>query len=653
MNNDEVRFAAALLQARRLSQQPGTSIDSVKAAYLRAFAFAPDNTEAHAALSDYLNKNGRSVDAIFLLRPLFDQDKLGYDAVLSLGNCYSTLRDFPAAKMCYSRAVALRPEVGQARNNLGYVLTELHEFEAALEHLTEAVILQPGMRLAQSNLIELLARQNRWSDALPFCKVFHAAEHSDRSYFLLGRAHQETGQLAEARALWTECLEKFPDYTPASTFLGGMCYRNGDIARATELFRSSAQGNPSNTTAVSNYLLMLNYQAHDPAYIYSEHVAWTRGWHTGTADAVAKPKLALGKRKLRVGYVSPDFYQHPVGQIIAPVLMQHDRKQFDIVLYNAGDKSDGLTEQLKQHFGDRWRELGRSSNKELAAQIVADKVDVLIDLSGHTGDSRLPIFGQRLAPVQMTYLGYPNTTGLSTMDYRISDAIADPPELADAIHSEKLLRMPAPFLCIRKPPELPPCGPTPLLRNGYLTLASFNNLAKLSDETLALWSRIMQEMPETRLIVKAAPLSDAVLKTEQLQRFERMGFDLGRVQMHARMGFAQHLALYQQADIALDPYPYHGTATTIEALWMGIPVITLAGKTHVSRVSLSLLTSLALTELVAHSTDEYVARCKHYASHPQELEALRQGMRQRLEDSPATNPAESARKLEALFRSLA
>lgn len=655
MQNDDVRFVAALLQAKRLAQQREASVDSVQAAFQRAMAFAPEKTEAHAALADFLNLRGKAADAVSLFAPLFEQDKLDYDGVLALGNCYSTLRNFPKARACYGRAVALRPDNALANNNLGYVLTELGEHDQALVHLSEAVILQPSMMLAQANLIELLAKQNRWSDALVFCKTYHNAQQSDRSHFLLGRAYMETGQLAEARALWTACVAKFPRYALASTYLGGLHYRNGEIAEATALFRASAQSNVANTTAASNYLLTLNYLPHDPAYIYREHVEWVRQWPGAAEPAPAsRPRLGADTRgrRLRIGYVSPDFYQHPVGQIIAPVLMEHDATQFEVFLYHASDKTDDLTERLQQHFGDHWRHLPHSSNEALVAAIRADAVDILVDLSGHTGDSRVSIFAQRIAPVQMTYLGYPNTTGLAQMDYRISDPIADPPGLADTIHSEQLLRMPAPFLCLRKPPELPPAGPTPLLRNGYLTLASFNNLAKLSDDTLRLWARILTALPTARLIVKAAPLSDAVLKEEQAQRFARAGIDMSRVQMHARMGFRQHLALYQQADLALDPFPYHGTATTIEALWMGIPVVALAGPTHVSRVSVSLLTSLGLDNLVADSAEAYVQRCQYFASHPEELEALRQGMRQRMENSPATQPAASARKLEALYLSL-
>lgn len=654
-NANQVRFLAAILQARSVLARPDATVAEVRAAFERAIAYSQNDYGAHAVLGDYLNQRGQPQEGVALLRPLFDAEKLAHEGSMALGNCYSTLRQFPEARLAYTRAVGQRPASPVARNNLGFVLTQLGVLDEALIHLSEAVIQKSDFMLAQSNLIDLLVMQKRWPEALLFCRTYHKAEQSERSFFLLGRALQETGDQARARDVWAEGLAKFPTHAPTIAYLGGINYRNGDIARATQLFRAGADADPNNVVATSNYLLTLNYLPHDPRWIAAEHAERVRGWPGGEQPAPSpKPRLAAAtrQRRLRVGYVSPDFYEHPVGQIIAPVLTAHDSTRFDVYAYHVSDRSDGLTDGLRAHFGDRWRDLAHQSNAAVGERVRADGIDILVDLSGHTGDSRLPMFAQRAAPVQVTYLGYPNTTGLSQMDYRISDTIADPPGLAEEIHTEQLLRMPAPFLCLRRPSELPPTGPAPILQNGHLTLASFNNLAKLSDQTLALWGRVMQAVPDARLIVKAAPLADAVLKAEQLARFAAAGVDTTRVEMFARMGFHQHLALYHRVDLALDPFPYHGTATTIEALWMGIPVLALAGETHVSRVSVSILTALGLPELVADSADAYVDRCRHFAAHPEALQALRDGMRPRLEASPATDPADSARKLEALYSSL-
>ena len=654
-NPNQLQFIAAILQARTLLTRPQATVAEVRAAFERAIAFSHNDYGAHAVLGDYLNQRGLPQDGIALLRPLFDAGKLAFEGSMALGNCCATLQDYAGARLAYTQAVGQKPGDPMARNNLGFVLTQLGVNDEALVHLSEAVIQKPDLMLAQSNLIDLLVRLDRWSDALLFCRTYDKLEKSDRSQFLLGRAYQETGDLAKARDVWTDGIRRFPQHASTATYLGGICYRTGDIARATALFRAAADADPNNAVATTNYLLALNYLPHDPRWIAGEHAERVRRWPGGDQPAPAKkPRLAAQtrQRRLRVGYLSPDFYEHPVGQIVAPVLKAHDAGRFEVFVYHVGHQQDGLTDGLRAHFGERWRHLPEDGTDTLVEKVKADSIDVLVDLCGHTGESRLPVFARRAAPVQVTYLGYPNTTGLSQMDYRITDAIFFNDTATTEIYTEQLLRMPAPFLCLRRPPELPDAGPTPALSNGHLTLASFNNLAKLSDQTLALWARVLQALPDARLLVKAAPLSDEALKAEQLARFAAAGIDTARVEMFARMGFHDHLALYRRVDLALDPFPYHGTATTIEALWMGIPVLALAGDTHVSRVSVSILTALGLPELVADSADAYVARCQAFAAEPQKLQQLRGGMRQRLEKSPATDPADSARKLEALYTSL-
>jgi protein O-GlcNAc transferase len=284
---------------------------------------------------------------------------------------------------------------------------------------------------------------------------------------------------------------------------------------------------------------------------------------------------------------------------------------------------------------DGWCDIRAMSDDEAAALIRQDKIDILIDLAGHTMGNRLPVFGRKPAPLQMTYLGYANTTGLRAIDYRITDSLSDPPGMTDAHYTEKLLRLDPPFLCYQPPEQTPPVADPPMLSNGFVRFGSFNNATKIREETIALWSRVLAALPDARLLLKARALGDAGARRRIFQGFAAHGIDAPRVELiEAGMSLADHLDTYRTMDIALDTFPYNGTTTTCEAMWMGVPVVSRVGGTHVSRVGLSLLSSVGHPELAVETDDAFVATAVDLASGPRPLTDLRRSLRDQLRASP-------------------
>jgi predicted O-linked N-acetylglucosamine transferase (SPINDLY family) len=363
--------------------------------------------------------------------------------------------------------------------------------------------------------------------------------------------------------------------------------------------------------------------------------------------------MAAGHR-VRVGYLSPDFREHSVVYFIESVLQHHDRERFEVYCYQSGAQ-DAITARVKARV-EHWRSVGGISNEELEQVLRADELDILVELSGHTQGNKLEVLARRIAPVQVTYLGCPNTTGVPSIDYRITDARADPPGDADALHVEKLFRLPETFLCYAPPViggETGETPPSPVHRNGHITFASFNNVAKISPVTIRLWSRILASVPDSRLLIKSRGFQDPGLRSLLLSRFSEQGIDPRRIAvMEPIVHLQAHLQAYRGVDIGLDSFPYHGTTTTMEALWMGVPVVTLAGDRHASRVGVSILSTLGLTDLVAQTEDEYVAIAARLAVDIPALDALRQSLHSRLIQSPLTDGARFTAQLEQAYRQM-
>jgi protein O-GlcNAc transferase len=350
--------------------------------------------------------------------------------------------------------------------------------------------------------------------------------------------------------------------------------------------------------------------------------------------------------------VSPDLRSHSVAFFVEPLLKTHDRARFDVFCYADVRHPDAVTERLKG-LTDHWRDIVGLDDVEVARLICEDRVDILVDLAGHTAHNRLLVFARKPAPIQIAYLGYPNTRGFDDMDYWLTDALADPPGESGRFYVEEIVRLPNGFNCYQPPPQSPPVSPLPALETGHINLGSFNNATKINEGVIACWAAILHAVPQARLILKARALADRQTRKRLEQYFIGYGIPVERVEMIGWIpASADHLELYDRVDIALDTFPYNGHTTTCEALWMGVPVITLAGKVHAGRVGVSLLTQAGLSELIAESPQAYVDMAVGLTRDRERLAELRQGLRGRIKRSPLTDATGLTCAIEAAYRTM-
>jgi predicted O-linked N-acetylglucosamine transferase (SPINDLY family) len=565
----------------------------------------------------------------------------------ALGRSEEAMADF-------NQALALDPSQAEAHHQLGNVLKSLNRHADAVTSLRRASVLAPKNAAIWLNLgVALLALSSCEEAIACFRKAIAFEPGRAEAHNILGSALLDVGRSSEARRQLEEALRLKPAYPAAHDNLGRVLRAQGLAAEALAEFRTALAAQASPGTH-SNLVYALNFvPGLPPAGIFAEHKHWAKIqaglFENATPARVDEPDPA---RRLRIGYVSPDFIHHAVSYFIEPVLAAHNRSQVEVFCYSSAPVPDAVTARLRAH-SDQWRDIARLDDERTAALIREDRIDILIDLAGHTANHRLLVFARKPAPVQVTWLGYPNTTGLDAIGYRITDAICDPPGRTDAFHSEKLVRLPAAFSCYRPPDDAPPVGPLPALKSGYITFGCFNHFAKINPPVLELWARLLARLPASRLLLKARSLADPETSARVRETFTRHGVALDRLELRSdELSVAAHLSLYHDVDIALDPFPYNGTTTTCEALWMGVPVVALAGQTHVSRVSASLLTHLGRQEWIAHSEDDYIEKCAELAADLPRLAELRAGQRERMRCSPVCDAVRFTAQLEDAFREM-
>lgn len=553
-----------------------------------------------------------------------------------------------------SVSVQLEPDSAAAHRELGVCYSKTGNLEAAAKHFTRAINLAPSNAVYYNDL-GLTCFQMRWLAEAQgaFQEVLRLNPESVVAYVHLGLLANLTGLTGLAISFLRRAIEKDPNCAEAQNNIALFLRDQGEQSACRYHYEQAMRLNPENANVLSGYLLSLNDDPNaEPAWVASEHRRF-QGLVKGEPRALNSRDLNP-QRKLRVGYLSPDFRTHSVAYFIAPTIECQDREAVEINCYATGNIEDSMTERIKVAVAGGYRNVYRMGDEDLAEVIRADGIDVLVELSGHTCDNRLAMLARRVAPVQMTYLGYPNTTGLSEMDCRVTDVVADPPGRADAWHTEKLMRIEGGFLAYQ-PPDFArdlPVAPAPALASHHFTFGSFNNLAKINDVVLDTWARILEQVPKSVLLLKARGLRNDKVKERILAALAARGIaEEGRVQLmgHERAA-VDHLKLYNQIDLALDTFPYNGTTTTCEALWMGTPVLTFEGMSHAGRVGASLLTHAGLPELVAQDRQGYIDKAVMLGNDREALAQLRAGLRDRFEKSPVMDASRLARGLEMAYR---
>lgn len=453
------------------------------------------------------------------------------------------------------------------------------------------------------------------------------------------------GHISQGEELLKEALKIDDNNYLGWTNLGNVFQQKGYYKNAIFCYKEALKIKENYEPAISNLLLTINYSSVDreEAFLASKEFA-------SKIDKPLFKQCDVDKncdRKIRVGYISADFKTHSVSYFFAPLLFNHDREKFEIYCYSDVYSPDPVTIAFQEKC-DFWRDSARLSNEELSNTIYEDKIDILVDLAGHAGGKRLALFRAKVAPIQITYLGYPNTTGLEEFDIRIVDTITDPD--GDEFYTEKLERIESPFIAYLPPSKLPIIQELPAIKNGYITFGSCNNLAKLSDETVEIWSEVLQALPNSLLKLKSKPLVDDVICNDVLHRFENYGIDTSRISLEGhRSSNASHLDFYNSIDVALDCFPYNGTTTTCEALLMGVPVLTILGDRHSARVSASLLNSVGISSFIAKDSDEMVDKAQKLSDNISLLQELRLALRDMLNHSPLTDGKRVTQQIENIY----
>lgn len=629
-------------------------LDAAASFYRQVLQAQPSHPDAHHLLGRIAQQQGKLDAALACYAQAIDADPKAAPFRLSRGTALRALGRTEEAVAEFRAALRIDPVFAEAHHQLGNALKNLRCWPEAIASLREAARLQPKDAAVWLNLGTALLESDTANEAVTaFEHALTLEPARAEAHNILGTALLALGRLAEAQAAFLSALRLQPAYPAAHDNLGRLSRAQGRPAEAVEHFRAALAARPGAGTH-SNLVYALNFLPDaNPGEVFTEHRRWAELYAAPLRRARPTDAISFSAgRKLRIGYVSPDLIHHAVAYFIEPVLANHDRERCEIFCYHNALTSDRVTERLRS-LDHHWRDIGRLTDEQVEALVHADQIDVLIDLAGHTARSRLGLFARQPAPVQVTWLGYPNTTGLDMIQYRITDAISDPPGETEAWHSERLWRMPATFSCYLPPADSPPVAPLPARATGRVTFGSFNHASKLNPNVIALWAHVLRAAPSARLFLRARALADASTADDFLRRFAAHGIDPARLTLDgAELSVADHLGAYGRVDIALDPFPYNGTTTTCEALWMGVPVITLAGRVHAARVGTSLLTHLGLPELVAYQPEDYVALCARLVGDLPRLAAWRASLRERMRSSSLCDAPQFTRHLEDAFRAM-
>ncbi|HEX3356666.1 MAG TPA: tetratricopeptide repeat protein [Tepidisphaeraceae bacterium] len=558
---------------------------------------------------------------------------------------------FGEAEHVCRQVLAQKPDEETTRNLLGSILIQTAimdacqgKFGAAEKKLMEAAQFKPNDPSVHNNLGGLRISQRRPEEAIgPLQRALELQPDYVDGLSNLGLAYLELSRPEESIAMYERAVKVAEGILPANPvemattrfMLGNACRMFGRLDEAIAEYRKTLKINPNLGEAWTALLYTMNlHDGFTTGEIFEAHCGYGRQFETGKK----RPASGAAKRgRVRVGFVSADFKEHAISHFF-PAVFELDRSRFEIYCYASVSQPDEVTDRLKKRC-DGWRDIGAMNDADAASLIERDQIDVLIDLSGHTSANRLRIFTHRPAPLQMSWLGYPNTTGLSCIDFRVTDSFADPPGQTEHLHSEKLWRLDPCFLCYQPIEDAPEVSESPSTKGGPITFGSFNDFAKIRPVTVALWASVLRAVPDSRLMLKARQLASQWARDGLIAAFEREGVAADRLILLGRdPSIREHLEKYSQIDIALDTYPYHGTTTSCDALWMGVPVISLAGKTHVSRVGMSLLHVVGLPELAVDSQEEFVGAAAELARDSTRLREVRLSLRNRMKNSALGDP---------------
>jgi protein O-GlcNAc transferase len=620
-----------------------------------ALALNPNYADAHHNRGIAFQDLGQFEEAILAYGRALDINPRSADAHTNLGSALKELGRYAEAETSYKRALQINPTSVETHYNLGVCLQASGRFEDAAACYQTAGKIDPNYALAHTNLGGVLGELGQYEAALVcFRRVIEIRPLDPDAHLNLGTTLTLVGRFDLAMASFQKALAIDPANANVHVSLGGALKDVGRLDDALESTQRALELDPDCAIAHNNLLFIYNYAADHPAAVLLANAQRFGEMAKLLARPyVHWPNLREPGRCLRVGFVSGDLCDHPVGYFLEGILVElsaHARGRVQLFAYSNRRKEDSTSQRIKSSC-TAWNSVELLTDEALARRIREDGIDILIDLSGHTAHNRLPMFAWKPAPVQVSWLGYFATTGVAAIDYFIADPWTLLPE-QESHFSEQVWRLPETRLCFTPPVLDVDVGPLPALQNGYVTFGCFNNLSKMNDDVVALWARVLNAVPGSRLFLKYQQLAESSVRQSTCARFAVHGVVSERLIFEDYVPRADYLAAYQRVDIALDPFPFPGGTTTVEALWMGIPVLTLAGERFLSRQGVGLLMNAGLPEWVATDPQDYLARAVTHASDLQTLAALRSGLRQQVLASPIYDATRFAQHFESALRNM-
>ena len=626
-------------------------LDQAVLCYHRALQLKPDYAQAHYNLGNVSKAQGKLDETVACYQRALQLKPDYPDAHNNLGLAWQDQGKLDQAAVCYQRALQLKPDFTDAHNNLGNVLKNQGKLDQAVACYQRALQLTPDYADAHNNLGSVWKEEGKLDQAVAcYRRALQLKPDFAEAHYNLGLVFEDLGKLDQAVAYCRRALQLKPEFPKAHNILGNIFKDRGKLDEAVACYQRALQVKPDFAEAHSNFLLVTQYRVGTTlSELAAVHAEYERLHATPLRNAWPLHENDRDPhRRLRLGFVSPDFGRHPVGFFLIRILEHLDRSQFETVCYCDRVFKDDLTQRF-QSAATIWRDVNGSSDEVLTEEILKDRIDILFDLAGHTAHNRLLVFARKPAPIQITWIGYEGTTGLEAIDYILADSYTIPSG-QEVWYRERVLRIPRGYVCYDPPGAAPAVGPLPASKNSYLRFGSFNNLAKITPEVIQVWAQVLDRVPSSRLVLKYQGLGVESVCRRYRGLFSASGVDPSRVELTPPSTYAEYLSAYSDIDIALDPFPFGGGITTCDALWMGVPVIACPGETFASRHSLSHLSSAGLTETIASTLDEYVELAVSLAGDLSRLASLRAGLRERIAASPLCDGEHFAASLMPVLR---
>jgi predicted O-linked N-acetylglucosamine transferase (SPINDLY family) len=619
--------------------------------YQNAITLNPSFAEAYCNMGNILFEQKKLTDSMNCYRKTLEINPGYYNAYYGLGILLEEQNKLDEALDCYRKVISLQPDHADAYGNLGNILVTHGKLDEAICSYQKALELQPLSVSSWVNLGNIFKGKGILEEALAcYQKALEFEPGLVEAHINLGNVLKDQGHLDAAIDSYQKALILNPESAEAYNNMGGIFKERGNLNAAIDYFRKALLLKPDDAVIHSNLLLALQYSASiDFPDIFSEHLRFAERFEEPLKKHW-QPHLNIRDpdRKIKVGYVSGDFRNHAVAYFIEPLLAHHDKSKIEIFCYYNHTLHDTHTKRIAAH-SNHWIPCSGMSDESLAERIRTDEIDILVDLSGHTAHNRLLVFARKPAPLQASWIGYVGSTGLTAMDFRITDSYMDPHGITEQFHTEKLVRLSDTSVIYSPDTDCPPVNQLPALTSNELVFASLNSLSKVNQPTIDLWGQILYALPHARLML--ANVKDNETRQRLLEMFCQAGITTERLTLQPRMSSFDYMKMHQNIDIALDPFPYNGGATTLHSLWMGVPVITLAGNHMVSRYGVSLMSRVGLEEFITYSKEEYLQRAIQLAHNLSDLNHIRQSLRSRM-SAPSNNPENITRKFEAAYRDM-